>query len=126
MKQLQVLVATMHQSDFSLVEKMNIACDAILANQTDHNAVSEQVYPFGTVRMISTDTRGVGINRNTALDAAEAEFVLFADDDVTYADGMPERLLSEFAAHPDADVLIFGIDYTKNGVVIERRRPGSR
>ena len=45
MKQLQVLVATMHQSDFSLVEKMNITCDAILANQTDHNAVSEQVYP---------------------------------------------------------------------------------
>ena len=74
MKQLQVLVATMHQSDFSLVEKMNITCDAILANQTEYNAVSEQVYPFGTVRMISTDTRGVGINRNTALDAAEAEF----------------------------------------------------
>ena len=31
---LQILVAAMHQTDFSLVEKMNLQCDAILANQT--------------------------------------------------------------------------------------------
>ena len=126
MVDLQVLVATMHQTDFSLVKKMNLTCDTILANQTDHNSFCERVYPFGSVKMISTNTRGVGVNRNIALEAAEAKYVLFADDDVTYADGMPEMLLAEFKAHPNADVLIFGIDYTKNGVVTEQRRPGNK
>ena len=126
MTELQVLVATMRQEDLSIVEKMNIKCDAIIANQTNHSSIAIQSYPFGNVKLISTDTCGVGINRNIALAAAEAEYVLFADDDVTYIDGMPEMVLSEFVARPDADVLIFGIDYTKNGVVIERRRPGNK
>lgn len=126
MPELQVLVATMHQEDFSLVDKMNLTCDAIIANQTNHDSFSEQTYPFGNIKLISTNTRGVGINRNIALEAAEAVYVLFADDDVTYTDKMPEMLLSEFNTHPNADVLIFGIDYTKNGVITERRRPGNK
>ena len=32
MEQLQVLVATMHQKDLSLGEKMNIRCHAVFAN----------------------------------------------------------------------------------------------
>ena len=39
MKKLQVLVATMHQKDLSLVEKMNIRCDAVIANQADKNEI---------------------------------------------------------------------------------------
>ena len=38
MSELQVLVATMHQRDFSLVEKMNIRCDAVIANQADRSS----------------------------------------------------------------------------------------
>ena len=126
MTNLQVLVAAMHQTDFSLVEKMNLKCDAIIANQTDHDSCNVRQYPFGSVQMISTCTRGVGKNRNIALAAADAEYVLFADDDVTYTDEMPQLVISAFGAYPDADILIFGIDYTKNGVVTERRRPGER
>ena len=33
MARLQVLVATTHQKDLSVVEKMNIRCDAVVANQ---------------------------------------------------------------------------------------------
>ena len=124
MTKLQVLVAAMHQTDFSLVEKMNLQCDAIIANQTNNDSYDVMEYPFGRVQMISTCTRGVGINRNIALAAAQAEYVLFADDDVTYTGGMPQTVIAEFNAYPDADILIFGIDYTKNGTVIERRRPG--
>ena len=36
MEKLQVLVAAMDQTDLSLVTKMNLACSAIIANQTDH------------------------------------------------------------------------------------------
>lgn len=117
MKQLQVLVATMRQADLSLAEKMNIRCDAVIANQAEEMSVAEQ----GAVNMITTPTRGVGINRNIALCAADAEFVLFADDDVIYKDDMPENVVQAFRDNPRADVIIFGMDITKNGEVIDRR-----
>jgi glycosyltransferase involved in cell wall biosynthesis len=117
MKPLQVLVATMHQKDLSLVEKMNIRCDAVLANQADRN----EILVTERVKMITTDTRGVGLNRNIALLVSDAEFLLFADDDVIYNDDMPQAVVAAFRENPKADVLIFGMDITRNGQVTERR-----
>lgn len=117
MKELQVLVATMHQKDLSIVEKMNIRCDAVIANQADRN---EFLIDDG-VKMITTNTRGVGLNRNIALLAADAEILLFADDDVVYYDDMPEAVIGAFRENPQADVLIFGMDITRNGQITEHR-----
>ena len=44
MKKLQVLVASMHQKDFSIVEKMNLSTDTIIANQADKYAYEEKIY----------------------------------------------------------------------------------
>ena len=41
---LQVLVATMHQTDHSLLEKMNIQSDAIVVNQCNRNEVERFMY----------------------------------------------------------------------------------
>lgn len=118
MSKLQVLVATMGQEDLSLVKKMNIQCDAVIANQSDKN----QIVVNGPTKMITTTTRGVGLNRNIALLAADAEILLFADDDVVYYDDMSNLVISAFADNKDADVIIFGIDITKDGIVTEKRR----
>ena len=118
MRKLQVLVATMGQSDLSLVEKMHITCDAIFANQADR----EQILVGDGVKMITTSTRGVGLNRNIALLASDAELLLFADDDMLYYDGMPQSVIRAFEENPKADVIVFGIDITRNGVVTEKRR----
>ena len=40
MNHLQILVATMHQTELSLAEKMNIRCSAIIANQADREETS--------------------------------------------------------------------------------------
>ena len=117
MKKLQVLVATMHQKDLSLVEKMNIRCDAVIANQADKNEILTE----DNVTMITTKTRGVGLNRNIALLAADAEILLFADDDVMYHDDMTEKVVAAFAENPQADVIIFGMNITRNGQITERR-----
>lgn len=121
MKELQVLVATMNRQDFSLAEEMNLPCDAIIANQADREEISRREAARGTQKMITTATRGVGLNRNIALLAAEAEIVLFADDDVTYNDDMPHEVIRAFRENPRADVMIFGMDIEKNGVITERR-----
>ena len=122
MWELQVLVATMRQSDLSIVDNMNIRCDAVIANQADRNS-----FDFcDGVKMITTTTRGVGLNRNIALLASDADILLFADDDVVYYDNMPESVVGAFAAQPEADVIIFGMDMMKNGKIYDSRRSPSR
>lgn len=126
MTKLQVLVATMNRRDFRIMDEMNLKCDAIIANQTNFRAITVNETPFGSIKMISTDTRGVGLNRNIALTSADADIVLFSDDDVTYFDGVFYGVIKAFEEIPSADVIIFSIDYIKNGEVIERRRLSKR
>ena len=120
MTKLQVLVAAMHQKDFSIVETMNLSSDAIIANQANFYGYDEQDYPFGTVKMITTGQRGVGKNRNTALNLADGEIILIADEDIRYVDGYAEMVLNEFENNPQADVIIFNI--TTIGQSTDRRR----
>ena len=126
MGQLQVLVATMNQGDFSIVEKMNIACDVVIANQADREVIEERVVDGCRHKMITTKTRGVGLNRNIGLLSAEAEYILFSDDDVVYCDGMQNEVIKAFEENPQADLLIFGMDIVKNGVVTEKRHLKSK
>ena len=121
---MQVLVATMHQTDLSIAEKMNLRCSAVIANQADREETVNAKGACGDIKMITTPTRGVGLNRNIALMAATADILLFADDDVTYNDDMPEKVVEAFERLPDADVIVFGMDMVKDGVVFERRETG--
>ena len=118
---LQVLVATMNRKDDSLVDRMNICCNAIIANQSNCNEITERETSFGNVMMISTTSRGVGLNRNIALLASDGDILLFSDDDVVYNDGMPDAVIRSFADNPKADIIIFGIDIIRNGKGTEKR-----
>ena len=108
----EILCVTMHQKDFSKLEAMNIHSDVVFANQCDCTAYEEKTFAGHRAKMISTATRGVGVNRNLALLYASADICLLADDDVIYRDDMEQRVLAEFAAHPDADIFVFNYDET--------------
>lgn len=120
--ELEVLVATMRREDLSLAEKMNVRQNVLIANQCEKWDYISRQTEYGTVRMVSSNTRGVGINRNLALNFAEGDILLFADDDLTYYDGTLQGVLDAFYELPDADVIFFGLDMTKNGKVYEKRR----
>jgi len=122
----QVLAAAMHQTDLSLAEKMHTCCSTVIANQADREEIVRQDTVYGEVKMVTTATRGVGLNRNIALAAADADIVLFADDDMVYCDGMAEEVVNIFEEMPEADVIIFGIDILKDGKMTEQRRCGLR
>lgn len=111
MSRIEVLVTTMHQSDFSKYSQMNLQTDAVLANQTDRNDYSETVINACTVRMISTDSRGLSRNRNIAMAHAnqKADYVLFSDDDLVFVDGYEQLILVEFKKHPEAEAIKFNI-----------------
>lgn len=117
---MEVLVATVDQQDISLAERMHLDRNALIANQCGSWDYSQTL--DGRVRMISTDTRGVGVNRNLALQMAKADILLFADDDIAYYDGALDAVEKAFEQLPKADVIFFGIDMTRNGEVFDKRR----
>ena len=110
MSTFEILCVTMNQKDFSKIREMNIHSDVIFANQADRTSFDQIELEGHTAKMITTSTRGVGINRNLALTYANADICLFADDDVVYSDNVEETVLNEFKRFPDADIIIFHLD----------------
>lgn len=108
-EKLQVLVATMNQTDFSLIEKMNLTTDAIIANQASAVEKREEVRDGKRYCMITTDTRGVGKNRNIALTFAEGDICLLADEDMVYEKDYEGQILNAFQENPRADAIVFNI-----------------
>ena len=108
---IQVLVATMHQKDHSLPEKMNIKTPAVIANQCDENCVEETDFNGNTIKWLSFAERGVGRNRNNALLRADGDVILFADDDEIFADDYADIITEAFDKYPEADGFIFNAVY---------------
>jgi len=106
---IQVLVATMNQTDFSLLKKMNIQTSAIVCNQCNRNEFIDFDQNNNYIRWLSFNERGVGLNRNNGLMRADAEICLFADDDMVYVDGYADIVTKAFEVIPDADVIIFNL-----------------
>lgn len=113
-KKFEILCVTMFQNDFSKIKLMNIHSNVIFTNQADENSFKEIEFENSSAKMITTTTRGVGINRNIGLIHATAEICLFGDDDVVYKDNVEEIVVKEFEEHPDADVFIFNLESTGN------------
>ena len=106
---IQVLVATMHQTNHQLLNRMNIQSDAIVVNQCDRNDIEQFDYKGNTIKWLSLAERGVGLSRNTALMRASADIVLFADDDVYYNDNYEKIICDAFNRYVEADAIIFNL-----------------
>lgn len=120
MSKLEVLCVTMKQTDFSKLEEMNIQSDVVYANQSSETKYEEIAFGDHSAKMITTATRGVGVNRNLALLYAKGEYLLFSDDDLKYVDGYTEIVEKAFEEIPDADCIIFNIETV--GSDIARRK----
>lgn len=107
--QIQVLVASLNQSDHSLVKKMNIHTDAIIGNQCDYNSVEDFQIDDNNIKYLNFNERGVGLNRNNALMRATGDILVFADDDEILVDNYDSIIKKAYAQLPDADAIIFNI-----------------
>ncbi|MGR5287487.1 glycosyltransferase [Vibrio maritimus] len=110
-KNIEILMATMHQENlasFPLMEK-NIDSSLLIVNQAAHDSVEEE----GSVRMISNTQRGSSLSRNLAIDNARGEICVIADDDVSYLDGYEKIILDAYSRYPDADLITFQIQTTE-------------
>ena len=106
---LQVLVSAVNQEGAALAERMHLESDAVVINQTDHFGYEEYTHHGKRIQCYSFQEKGVGLSRNNALLRAEGDIVLFSDEDIVYDAGYEQRILDAFAAHPEADFLLFNV-----------------
>lgn len=106
---LQVIVSTMFQTDHSLLDRMNIQSDAIVINQCDRNEIEIFEYRGHCIKWYSLAERGVGLSRNTALQRADADVLIFADDDVAYCDGYADVVVNFFKKNKNISLATFNL-----------------
>lgn len=106
---LQFLVSAVNQDVHALAEKMNLQAESIIINQCAENRYEEFEYKGSRMRCYHLAERGVGLSRNNALLRADGDLCLFADEDIVYAQGAAEAVKAAFAAHPEADMLLFNV-----------------
>lgn len=106
---IEVLAATMNQTDHSLINKMNIQTDAIIANQCEENSFEKINHNGNDIKFYSFAERGVGLNRNNALMRSEADICVLADDDMVFIDNYEEKIRNLFDENPNADVIILNL-----------------
>ena len=106
----QVLVPTHHKTKeecFSLVKKLNILSDCLLANQTNIN----DCFLDSNINVLFFDNIGVSHNRNNLLDNAAGDICICIDDDCPLVDNYEDIIENAFAQYPDAEFILF------NGIV---------
>lgn len=118
MAKIQVLVATMHQSDHSLLVKMNIQSDAIIGNQCDRDSIEHFEWNGHNITYLNFAERGVGLNRNNTLFRANEDICLFSDDDVVYIDGYEKIISDYYEKNATADVVIFNMKVSREGISV--------
>lgn len=106
---IEVLLSTMYQNEWNIVDKCNIRTDAVIVNQCNEEKVVTKEYPFGKIKMIYTCERGLSKSRNMALNNSTADICLLCDDDVVYHDTYLETVKKAFEQIPGADVIVFNI-----------------
>lgn len=107
----EVLITTMNCNNFEeLLKKMNIQTNAMIGNQTSYNEIKLFHYNDKQIKSYSFQEKGVGLNRNNLLMRTTADYCLFGDDDLIYAEGYENIVKEAFCKYPDADVIIFNLE----------------
>ena len=108
---LQIIVTTMHQNDFSIIDKMKIVSDVIITNQSDSNSISFKRIKNGEALLVTTTSRGLSRNRNIGIEflSSNSDYVMFADDDLIFNNEYLTLIEDEFKTHPGADAIKFNL-----------------
>jgi glycosyltransferase involved in cell wall biosynthesis len=107
---LQILVSTMNQKDFHLLERMKIQSDAIIINQCDDEGIFNLDKDGFKIKWINSKNRGLSRSRNMAIDNADRTICVLADDDLEYVPNYRDIILQHFKLYPDADVIAFQVE----------------
>lgn len=106
----QLLVSCVNADIRELIQKMQIESPAVIVNQCGRDGEERIASPFGEIHVLYRNERGVGASRNLALENSSQDICIFSDEDIVYEKGYAQRIEEEFAAHPEADGLLFQVE----------------
>lgn len=104
---LQHIISTMHRTEFSFVEGMNLKNDALVVNQADGEGDISFSLDGKQIRVITTTERGLSNSRNKLLDNTDCDVAILGDDDLYYLDGYEKIIESAYEKYPKADIIAF-------------------
>lgn len=131
---LEVLISCMNQENMQMIEDTGIYTDAIIMNQRsgdhlmdgDHhhyreNMISEKKDGHKS-RMLNSDTKGLSVSRNLAIQHAEGDVCLLCDDDEKLDSDYRDTILEAYRKLPDADIICFRIANQPSRLKQEKQR----
>jgi len=121
MKKIEIehLIATTGKKITGLCDRMNIECNAVMAVQSKKTYQKTIENKNNIIKVISTNTKGVGFNRNIGILYSSADICILSDDDMHYINNYQDVILEAFEKIPKADIIIFNIETKGNS---ERKR----
>jgi len=99
----------MHQTDYSLLAKMNVNSDAVVINQCDVDDRKEIQYKGYRIIWINTKQRGLSASRNMAIRNATADICVLADDDEEFLDEYEQVIKDSFNENRRCSVIRFQV-----------------
>lgn len=106
----EVLIATMYQKDYKLLETMKIESDAVVINQCDHESEERFIYQGHRIVWINTEERGLSKSRNMAIKYSTADICLICDEDEILKNGYMEIIIGAYQKTIQADIIVFNIN----------------
>ncbi|MDO5558739.1 MAG: glycosyltransferase [Oscillospiraceae bacterium] len=106
---LQVLISTMNQTDYSLLERMNIHTEAVVINQCNNNSVKQFKHNGKNIYWIDSQERGLSKSRNLALSNSSSDICILADDDEVFCDNYENVIISAFKKWNEYDLISFQV-----------------
>lgn len=118
----EVLISCMFHDDFRIIEDSNLRnVPTLVINQTncekDNWEVDQEIH-----RRLDTNTRGLSVSRNLAIENAKGDICLLGDDDEHFFDGFEKLVLETYKCHLDADIICFRLEYPdRNLRLVEKK-----
>lgn len=131
---LEVLISCMNQMNMQIIKDTRIYTDAIIINQCSEACFKGiddrhdlQEVPSGNngehrFRMLTTDTKGLSVSRNLAIQHAEGDVCLLCDDDEKLDSDYRDTILDAYRKLPDADIICFSISNQPSRLKQETQR----
>ena len=108
-ERLQMLVSAVEENTLTLADRMHLECGAVIVNQCFEQATSTYEHNASQILCLNRKERGVGLSRNLALEKAESELCLFADEDIVYREGYAQVVIDAFDKNEKADLILFNV-----------------
>ena len=95
----------------SIIKKANVFSDTIVRSQCGKCGFFEETINTFKIKYVMADDVGTSKNRNELLKLSTKEYVIFADDDLTFNDGCSQTIENDFLKNKNSDAIEYSLRF---------------